>query len=239
MGRRKDGPSMGKDNQPKHRQIARDLRRRAPVKEASERLLIVCEGSKTEPNYLEEIRKEYRLASTTVQVQPSAFGTGPLQVVHYAEHLFLKGDPNKNIESRDFDRVYAVFDRDDHATYHAALSKMASLNERGLQNNEKRRVSFEPITSVPCFELWLLLHFEDVRAPIERKELYERLQHHLPEYAKGQTDCWATTRMKLPVALERAKLRQSESTAYDGVQPYTEMDRLVKKLMGLAQRYSS
>lgn len=226
---------MGKDNQPKHRQLGRDLRRRAPIKEAYDRLLIVCEGSKTEPNYLEEIRREFKLASTRVRVQPGSFGTGPLQVVEFAEHLFLQGDPNKNILARDFDCVYAVFDRDDHETYHAALSKMTSLNRR-FMNNEKRKVSFEAIASVPCFELWLLLHFEDVQAPIDRTQVYERLKGYLPAYDKGQSGYWASIKPKLSLAIDRAKIRQNLSTAHDGVQPYTDMDRLVQKLIALNPR---
>jgi hypothetical protein len=83
---------MGKDDQPKHRQKERDLRRRAAIRQPYERLLIVCEGEKTEPQYLDEIRQERRLATAHVQVRPSAFGTEPLQVVEYAEHLFRHGD---------------------------------------------------------------------------------------------------------------------------------------------------
>lgn len=229
---------MGKDNQPKHRQLGRDLRRRAPVKEATERLLIVCEGLKTEPNYLGEIRQEYRLASTRVRVQPSSFGTGPLQVVQFAEHLFLNGDQNKNIAARDFDRVYAVFDRDDHETYHAALKKMASFNGR-WKNRENSKVFFEAIASVPCFELWLLLHFEDVQAPLEQTEVYERLKRYLPDYDKGQSGNWTSTKLNLSLAIERAKIRQNHSTAHDGVQPYTDMDRLVQKLIDLNPRNSA
>ena len=200
--------------------------------------MIVCEGSRTEPNYLEEIRQEYKLASTRVRVHPSLFGTGPLQVVQFAEHLFLNGDQNKNIAPRDFDRVYAVFDRDDHETYHNALSKMASLNGR-WKNRENSKVSFKAIASVPCFELWLLLHFEDVQAPVERTQIYERLQRYLPDYDKGQLGYWASTKLNLSLAIERAKIRQNHSTAHDGVQPYTDMDRLVQKLIDLNQRYSA
>jgi len=32
-------------------------------------------------------------------------------------------------------------------------------------------VSFKAIASVPCFELWLLLHFEDVHAPLQNVTL--------------------------------------------------------------------
>ena len=83
---------MGQDKQPKDRQKSRDLRRRAAVRQPFERLLVVCEGEKTEPLYLAEIRQELRLSSATVQVQGGAFGSDPLRVVEYAEHLFRNGD---------------------------------------------------------------------------------------------------------------------------------------------------
>ena len=63
---------MGKDGQPRHRQAARELRRRAAQRQPAERLLIICEGAKTELLYLREIRQELRLPSANLQVQPAA-----------------------------------------------------------------------------------------------------------------------------------------------------------------------
>ena len=82
---------MGKDGQPKHRQTARELLRRKAQRQPAERLLIVCEGSKTEPLYLGEIRQQLRLPSANVQVQPAAYGTEPLRIIEYAERLFTEG----------------------------------------------------------------------------------------------------------------------------------------------------
>lgn len=223
---------MGKDNQPKHRQKDRDLRRRSAIRQAYERLLIVCEGEKTEPQYLDEIRQELRLATAHVQVRPGAFGTEPMQVVEYAEHLFRKGDRANSIEAFAFDRVLVVFDRDDHLTYHAALSKAADLNGR-LTNDEKQRIPFEAVASVPCFELWLLLHYEDVQAAIHRTEVYERLRAHLLDYDKGQRGYWASTKHLLTQATERAEVRAQFSTAMDGNEPYTGMHQLVHRLLHL------
>ena len=67
---------MGKDNQPKVRQ-ANQLERKAGKRASYDRILIVSEGSKTEPFYLNEIRANYRLSTTNVQVQHSQFGTSP------------------------------------------------------------------------------------------------------------------------------------------------------------------
>ena len=223
---------MGRDKQPKERQKARDLHRKAAKRQPFERLLIVCEGEKTEPLYLGEIRRAFRLSTAHVQVWPSADGTEPLQVVDYAERLFLEGDRAKAIDGIGFDRVIAVFDRDDHATYHPALAKLKALN-LAHENDDGEQVLFQAIASVPCFELWLLLHFEDVMAPVHRNEVYARLRTHLPGYDKGQAGQFAATRARLDTATARAVVRAALTTAHDGREPYTDMHTLVGTLITL------
>lgn len=223
---------MGQDNQPKHRQAGRDLQRRAAVRQPYERLLIVCEGEKTEPQYLRDIQREYRLATTHVQVLACGCGTAPLQVVEYAERLFRKGAREKGIEAGAFDRLAVVLDRDEHATYHAALNKAAALNGK-LRNDERQGVPFDAIASVPCFELWLLLHFEDVLAPLTTRQVLQRLQAHLPAYAKGGGGHWAATQARLGEASARAAQLAEATTAHDGTQPYTAMHELVSRLVHL------
>lgn len=223
---------MGKDNQPKHRQESRDLKRRAARRAPYERLLIVCEGEKTEPHYLKEIQSEKRLSTANVQVWPSELGTQPLQVVEYAETLFLNGCRAKAIEPLTFDRILAVFDRDDHATYYQALDKVRALNGN-LINDDGEPIPVQAIASVPCFELWLLLHFENIQAPIHRNEVYQRLQSHLNGYQKGQGGHWESTRHNLDIATQRAHIRAQLTNAYNGLEPFTNMHELVHRLLHL------
>jgi hypothetical protein len=223
---------MGQDNQPKHRQIARNLRRRSPSVNSRDRILIVSEGTKTEPNYINEIRVNFRLSTANVQVIPSALGTEPIQVVQYAEDLFRNGDACRSVEPRSFDRVIAVFDRDDHQTYHAALSKAEALDAR-LVNDIGKRIPFIAIASVPCFELWLLLHYENIQAPIHRDVVYSRLQAYLPNYDKGQYGVWAATNSNLSAAIENALLRVAATDKYNGLEPYTDIHVLISYLKEL------
>lgn len=227
---------MGEDGQPKHRQAARELLRRKAQRQPAERLLIVCEGSKTEPLYLGEIRQQLRLPSANVRVQPAAYGTEPLRIVEYAKRLFTEGRRALGIHARSFDRVVVVFDRDEHHTYHAGLQRVAALNGR-LENDERVKVPFEAVVSVPCFELWLLLHFEEVFAPLHRDEALARLGAHLAGYAKGQGSHWVVTRERLDVATGRAKtLVAAGHTAEDGTYPFTSMHELVHRLLHLKDR---
>lgn len=224
---------MGKDGQPKHLQAARELLRRRAQRQPAERLLIVCEGSKTEPLCLGEIRQQLLLPSANVQVQPATYGTEPLRIVEYAERLFTEGQRALGIHARSFDRVVVVFDRDEHHTYHAALQRVAALNGR-LENDERVKVPFEAVVSVPCFELWLLLHFEDVLAPLHRDEALARLRGYLAGYAKGQGSHWAVTRDRLDAATGRANaLVAAGHTAEEGTQLYTNMHELVHRLLHL------
>lgn len=225
---------MGQDNQPKHRQKARDLRRRAASRRPYQRVLIVTEGEKTEPRYLDEIRTELRLASAHVLVRPGGYGTAPLKLVQYAERLVREGDRSSGIGRGAFDCVFVVFDRDDHNTYHQALDKARALNGR-LRNDEHMCVGFEAIASVPCFELWLLLHFQDVQAPMHRDAVSSALRQYLPSYSKGQGGHWAATKGLLEVATQRALVRAGTTSAYDGQEPFTAMHRLVGLLVHLTK----
>lgn len=53
---------MARDNSPKERQ-RQQLERKLARRDSYDRILIVSEGSKTEPNYFGEIRQAYRLHS--------------------------------------------------------------------------------------------------------------------------------------------------------------------------------
>lgn len=223
---------MGRDNSPKIRQRAQLARKKAS-RASYDRILIVSEGSKTEPMYFCEIRSAKRLSTMHVQVQPSALGTEPSQVVQYAKELFENGDPNKSIKERAFDKVFAVFDRDEHRTYFNALDQTAALNGK-LRNDQKERVEFRAIVSIPSFELWLLLHFEDIRHPLHRDEVMARLSKHILGYAKGTGGSFALTEKLLSVATERAISLADRSNAYCDSEPYTDIFDLVSLLVNLS-----
>ncbi|MCC6262593.1 MAG: RloB domain-containing protein [Bryobacterales bacterium] len=222
---------MAQDNSPKERQ-KQQLKRKQARRASYDRILIVCEGSKTEPNYFREIRSAYRLHTANVAVRPSEAGTAPLRVVQYARQLFENGDPNRNTQKRAFEHVYAVFDRDDHVSYHDALNLALSL-DRKLRNDAKQPVHFRAIASVPSFELWLLLHFEDIQAPIHRDEVMRRLKLHIPGYDKGEGNAFAVTRNFLEVAARRAARLAQRFNAHTDPEPFTAIVELVNLLTNL------
>lgn len=222
---------MARDNSPKERQ-RKQLERKRNQRASYDRILIVSEGSKTEPNYFKEIRAVHRLHTANVEVWSSELGTSPIQVVEYAKELFEKGSRHKHIQPRAFEQVYAVFDRDDHASYFDALKLAASLNKK-LKNDNKKPAIFKAIASAPCFELWLLLHYEDIQASLHRDEVIRRLKRHFPGYEKGAEKMFAETRPHMDVAMQRAERLAARFTAYNEPEPFTAVAELVSLLTNL------
>jgi len=212
----------------------KQLERKKARRASYDRILIVSEGSKTEPNYFCEIRAFYRLHTANVAVRPSDLGTAPIQVVQYARDLFQNGDRHKYIQPKSFEHVYAVFDRDDHESYRNALAMAESLDKK-LRNDIKQPVRFKAIASIPSFELWLLLHYEDVQSPLHRDEVMQRLKQHIPGYEKGARGAFCSTREHLIIAIKRAERLAARFTAYDDPEPYTAVAELVSLLTVLRE----
>ena len=78
---------------------ARDLARRTPSRRSKDRILIVCEGGKTEPNYLRELKGSLGLTNADVEICGDECGSDPASVVNYGIQRFAQ-DPG-------FDRIFA------------------------------------------------------------------------------------------------------------------------------------
>lgn len=119
--------------------------------------LIVTEGTKTEPNYLNALKKELE-ATNRFNIEISIEGKG--KATKALVNKIVRQIENCNQE---YDRVWAVFDKDEFDDFDEAIRLAESKSINCAWSNE-------------CFELWLLLHFKDVSAPTGRKELFEELE---------------------------------------------------------------
>jgi RloB-like protein len=202
-----------------------DLRRKTGRRQPRERILIVCEGEKTECNYFDEIRQEARLSAATILTIPSHLGTDPENIIRAAEDRFKS-------EGKAFDRVYAVFDRDEHMGYANALA-MAQAKDGRLYNSERKAIEFKAIPSVPCFELWLLIHYVQTQGPIHRRDVLSRLRTQWPGYAKNIENIYKNTKSMLVDANRNASQTRQNTGPIPGEDCYTEVDQLVEILLNL------
>lgn len=92
---------------------AKDLARRNAVKSPLAKILIVCEGKKTEPNYFEDLINHYELLTASVIDVTGECGSSPMCVVRHAKEkhkeMTEKGAP--------YDQIFVVIDKDAHTDY--------------------------------------------------------------------------------------------------------------------------
>jgi hypothetical protein len=225
---------MGTDNlfHKRKQRLADSLKRKNSKRAPYDRVLIVCEGAKTEPNYFREIRDTYRLSTANIDICGEECGSDPLNVVNYAIR--------QSREDSDYDRVYCVIDRDKHTTFDAAIDKLR-------HTRLGKDVIFTAITSVPCFEFWLLLHFgyttrqfcaqgNASNCEIVVAELNKKGQ--IPGYCKGARNIFELTKERLPDAIRHSKQLQQHNQASGANSPATNIHELIDYLICLNTRPS-
>lgn len=217
---------MGSDNLHSRRKErkTKDLKRRKAKRAPYEVILIVCEGEKTEPYYLQELIDHLKLNTANVHIEEKS-DSSPCNVVKHAKKLY---ESAKDKGDR-YDRVYCVFDKDTHATYNQALQTIA---------NCKPKNTFHTITSVPCFEYWLLLHFEYTDKPFATKGqkspadcVIKDLKQHIPEYTKASREIFQSVMDKTSTAITNAERAEKQAIRLQTDNPSTKMHTLVDYLM--------
>ncbi|MDE1987648.1 MAG: RloB domain-containing protein [Alphaproteobacteria bacterium] len=197
--------------------------RRGPVREPYDTVLIVCEGAKTEPLYFGGLRTEHRLSSANIAVT-NAPGTDPMSIVTYTEQLMAE---------EDYDRAFSVFDQDSHANFSQAVQHVTN-SARG------RAGTWQAITSVPSFEVWLMLHFAYSTAPIIRSGnrspgdmAVRALKVHLPEYEKGANGIYQKLKDQTESAIANSARLLRYNRTVNASNPATDVHILVDYLRKL------
>ena len=148
----------------------RDRQRNRNNRKPKRVILVAYEGkNKTERNYFESfkgIEKDY-----TVKAVPGN-ETDPVNLVKQTIQSIreLKLDLDAD------DRAFCIFDTDVNPQKNIQIKDAIGL---ATQNN------IVVITSSPCIELWLLIHYEYTTANMNSDEVIKRLRTHYSKYSKN------------------------------------------------------
>ena len=149
------------------------------------RVLIVCEGAKTEPGYF----REFRIHPQVRQLDIRGEGMNTEALVKESEKIDRKDGP--------FDEVWCVFDRDSFPpdNYDNAIYK--------IESKKKYHVAY----SNEAFELWFVLHFEFLDAAISRAQYIDKLTSLLGrKYQKNDREVYRLLRQNGETqAIQRAE----------------------------------
>lgn len=127
----------------------RTLKRHVATRKTRRTFLIFCEGARTEPEYLEGLRKDPAIhvaAAVQLRVEPG-YGRDPRTLVSRA----VEARRRAREQDEEIDEVWCVFDVES-PKHHPGLLNAIQLAQA---NDIKLAISN------PCFELWLILHFQD------------------------------------------------------------------------------
>ena len=181
-------------------QGTRDLRKR---------FLILCEGSKTEPNYFAQFA-----ASADIY----GLANDPLRLVQEAMRRRDKAARNKN----PYDETWCVFDRDDFPLerFNQAISLAREKDIKIAYSNE-------------AFELWYYLHYDYCDTACHRTEYSDRLTVRLGfKYNKNDPAIYSVLASRQAVAIRRAETLAAQYDPPDPANdnPSTTVHLLVKEL---------
>lgn len=144
-------------------QVKADKKRKVETRTPHVSFLIVCEGTKTEPNYFEALIQDRNSEVIEYEITGEACGTVSLVV----KAITLRDKSHKQ-----FDRVWVVFDKDDFTDFNQAIALAKRNNIQSAWSNE-------------AFELWYFLHFQYLDTGISRSQYIKIIEREVRKRAKN------------------------------------------------------
>ncbi len=221
---------MGSDNRFHKRKAKSDgqLEGRTAKRSPYERVLIVCEGEKTELNYFRGCIQFYKLNTANVEIDGTS-GSSPKSVYERAVEL-------RKVEVKrggSYNRVYCVFDKDTHETYNETIER--------ISKSKYKNVFYA--ASVPCFEYWLLLHFKYTTKPYAATgnlsigdAVLKELKEVMPEYEKSDANIFKSLSSKIEIAKKNAARSLKDAKNSNTDNPSTNIHKLIGYLQNLKKR---
>jgi len=197
------------------------FKRRSNILKIRQRILIVCEGSKTEPKYF----KKFPVNTQIVDIEVDGTGYNTLSLVNKA--ITMKEEAEKTCQP--YNQVWCVFDRDsfDADNFDNAITRAYSNKIKVAYSNE-------------AFELWYLLHFEFYNTGISRDRYKQLLstkinaltKGKITEYHKNDDDIYKMLHDKQQTAINNARRLNSRysDNCFSRHNPRTTVFLLVEEL---------
>jgi len=167
----------------------RPLRRRVATRLPRRTFLIFCEGERTEPEYLKALKllpSVRDVAAVDLRVQTRDGGSVPRNLVSMA----VSARRRAIAEESEIDEFWCVFDVE-WPRNHPGLTEAVE---------EAARNEIQVAISNPCFELWLILHFQDYNAWLDSRTA-SRIRNRLD----GSTGKGLDTTRYMPLILDAAR----------------------------------
>lgn len=134
---------------------------------------IFCEGTKTEPNYFEGMKRQIErkgMYRNSVFINIEGVGEGTVRILEHAEKYIRS---NKISEGE----VWIIYDKDDFSedSFNFVADRIKQLNQ------ESTKIKYNAAWSNQCIEYWFILHFDYYVANNDRSFYIEYLNKKFKE----------------------------------------------------------
>lgn len=197
-------------------------------KENIGRIIIFCEGM-TEKNYLDYFAQIINKNKyTDVHIETEAVNGNAKTVLKFADSFLTEEVNNRKYAHYN---KYLIFDCDDPPNIQDVINDMISSDRE-----------YFLLVSNYLFEIWLLMHFENVNEKLSKKNTYERLKSYLSEAYK-KDDCGIIREIVQNGSIEEAiknayeldkKYEFENKTIINNIKemnPYTTVHKLIEQFM--------
>ncbi|MBC6448078.1 RloB family protein [Actinokineospora xionganensis] len=168
---------------------AKDLRRKTANRQELKTILVFCEGEASEPDYINALKRLPNVhGRTSINIEIDPKQGVPLTLVRRA--IERAGDD-------EIDECWCVFDVE-WPKNHPNLDEAIRLADKH---------GIRLAISNPCFELWLILHFEDQSAFMNTHDA-ERRSRKLDGRAGKRVDAERYMRLRQAASLRASGLSQ-------------------------------
>lgn len=194
------------------------LTRRVGVRQPRKTLLVFCEGERTEPEYLDALRREPDVrtaAAVDIRIDQHCAGSKPVALVRRA----IAARDQALQSGGEIDEFWCVFDVECPQPHPGLLAAVNLAADHDIHL----------AISNPCFELWLVLHFAEHSRWLDNDAARRLRRHHDGQADKGLDAASYMTRRRTAATraaqLDRRHTRDGNRLPDDN--PSSGMHRLI------------
>ena len=197
------------------------------VKTQLEYHLIICEGTKTEPNYFKSI-KEKISGSNKEKIIIEIVGKG-----RGTNNLLDEAIKEVQKSANYISNVWLIYDKDEFTN-----ESFDEVVNRCKRINKQEETIYNPIWSNESIEVWILLHFIRFDSQINRSDCIKKINENfkkedLGRYKKNDEKLYEKLKPYLKNAIENAKWldsKYSNKKLPSQMNPCTKVYQLVELL---------
>ncbi len=188
-------------------------------------ILIYAGGEKTEPNYFKKLTSNIN-KEEDIKVETEGKGKSPTEILTNVENMKLKSD-----YMIDNENIFIIIDKDNFIDFEDVIKTCDDIGYKCGWSN-------------PCFEIWLLSHFNYIDSNLSTKDCIQKVEQEFKKkfeikYEKNskqvfellKKETYLKNAFKNTKKQKRNKKENMDKKSFDEANPCTNVDDIIRFLI--------